>query len=175
MLILTHSAEVNGMRLLDRGIVYTGIWLAVILSIVALINTRKLETLLATPAGSKAGTTMTVHVENQPANATSCYVDNAWISVKSTNDTWYWKTSLPNITLTFATGVFVDDTGNQINSPLTLPANTPMGPYNLSQAKISSCTGGKADDCYISYDVLSGGNSCEDHGAMYFTGVQVTR
>jgi len=180
------------MNILDRTVLYVGVPLAVIFAILCFLHIGKIGSppppgVGKGPPGAGrrplGGTVQTVSIEKQtgPTPSLSCYADNAWVSITSSQDTFFWvNTIASDVTITFDTAALRDNAGNPVNSPVTLKAagtgGSTMGPYHVDGGTVNACqANGSVASCYLSYDVISNAKSCEDHDVHYFTGIQITR
>lgn len=184
------------MNMRDRVVLYSGIWIAVILSAVILYKTSQNKESPRHPNPKQRNLALETNPDvtlavDTNSNPPSCYADDAWPSLPATNrsDTVNWTAANgdPNtyyITFIGVNPLLTSDGTKPASMPIIVSSGgTPEGPYKISSNAVSACTAAAnvtAGACYFSYDIAlsNAGPSCVRHyggGVGLMIGVHLSR
>ncbi len=155
--------------------------LSVVLSAAILFVSTGCHEKPSNPGPGILATNVPVVISNDSTNATSCFMDNPWPSMKSTQ-TVTFATSTTNGYRIIFSGQQPLATSQNASSGVpyidVTPGSTPV-PYYLTSPALNGCSSSTPGGCYVTFDVQvpagGGGSSCEKHYNNYYTGIHIDR
>ncbi len=133
-----------------------------------------------TPGPGLTVTNVPVLVRND-STTNSCYLDNAWPTLSSSQTITFATSSTNGYRIVFSAPYpLVNSSSPSVGVPYIDVTTTPSAvQYQLSSAATTACSATSQAGCFVPFDIQApaggGGTSCVKHLGNYSTGIHIDR